>query len=406
MKIVDVSSVGKIYKLSNQDKPSLRNGLKSLLHKSESKSYEALADISFSINKGDKLGIIGNNGAGKSTLLKILSRITQPTSGKIEVNGKVASLLEVGTGFHPELTGRENIFLNGAILGMQKNEIREQFDEIVDFAGPQIAKFLDTPVKRYSSGMYVRLGFAISAHLNPEILIVDEVLAVGDADFQKKSLGKMKEVASQEKTILFVSHNLTAVQNLCNKSLHLEKGRIKQFGETGQILNRYMAENQTRKLIHEYLDVDSAIGNDQIRLKYADIQPQLEDGIDYWTTNNSFDLRFDFWSLLHQANLNVSIHVYAITGECIFNIGSPIQSFGKGIITTKVTIPGNFLNDGNYYISIMVVQDGTKVLYNFEELFEFEIADYRENTAWYGKWPGYVRPSFPISIDQLTIDTI
>jgi lipopolysaccharide transport system ATP-binding protein len=348
------------------------------------------------------LGIIGNNGAGKSTLLKILSRITQPTSGKIFVHGKVASLLEVGTGFHPELSGRENIFLNGAILGMSRNEIKSQFDEIVDFAGPQISQFLDTPVKRYSSGMYVRLGFAISAHLNPEILIVDEVLAVGDADFQKKSLGKMKEVAAQEKTILFVSHNLTAVQNLCNKTLHLENGKVKQFGETGAILNSYMAENQSRILEHKFIDYNIAPGNDLIKLNYAKINPQLDPSIDYWTTNDSFTINFDFWSFIKLANLNISLHVFASTGECIFNIGSEIKEFERGIISSQIDIPGNFLNDGNYYISIMVVEDGTKVLYNFENLFEFEIADYRVNTSWFGKWPGYVRPNFPIRIFQST----
>mgnify|MGYP000019230592 CR=1 FL=1 len=406
MKIVDVKSVGKIYKLSNQDKPSLKNGLTSFFNKSPIKTYVALNDVSFSLNKGDKLGIIGNNGAGKSTLLKILSKITQPTTGSIHVSGKIASLLEVGTGFHPELTGRENIFLNGAILGMRKSEIKEQFDEIVDFAGPQISQFLDTPVKRYSSGMYVRLGFAISAHLNPDILIVDEVLAVGDADFQRKSLGKMKEVASQEKTILFVSHNLTAVQNLCNKSLHLEKGRVKNFGETGQVLNLYMSENQTKKLIHEYQHLDEAPGNEFVRLRYAEVSPNLTEGVDYWTTNNSFNVKFEFWSLLNNVNLNISLHVYAITGECIFNIGSPIHLFQNGIISASVTIPGNFLNDGNYYISIMVVQDGSKVVYNFEELFEFEIADYRENSAWFGKWPGYVRPNFPIVIGQKSVENL
>jgi lipopolysaccharide transport system ATP-binding protein len=402
MKIVEVESVGKTYKLSNNDSPSYKNGLKSFFNSESKQVFNALTDVSFSINKGDKLGIIGNNGAGKSTLLKILSRITQPTKGNIYVRGKVASLLEVGTGFHPELSGRENIFLNGAILGMTKNEIKSQFDEIVDFAGPQIAQFLDTPVKRYSSGMYVRLGFAISAHLNPEILIVDEVLAVGDADFQKKSLGKMKEVAAQEKTILFVSHNLTAVQNLCNKTLHLENGKVKHFGETGAILNSYMAENQSRKLNHEFENFNDAPGNEIIRLKKAEIFPQLDPTIDYWTTQNSFTITFDFWSLLKSANLNISLHVFASTGECIFNIGSEIKEFESGIIATKIDIPGNFLNDGNYYISVMVVQDGSKVLYNFENLFEFEIADYRENTSWFGKWPGYVRPNFPINIVQLT----
>jgi len=192
MNIVEVNNITKKYNLNQMTEPiSLRNGIKSIFKKKEkAKDYYALNDVSFSIQKGDKLGIIGNNGAGKSTLLKILSKITNPSSGSIQVKGKVASLLEVGTGFHPELSGRDNIYLNGAILGMSRREISAQFDEIVEFAGPQISNFLDTPVKRYSSGMYVRLGFAISAHLNPEILIVDEVLAVGDADFQKSLLGK------------------------------------------------------------------------------------------------------------------------------------------------------------------------------------------------------------------------
>lgn len=406
MNIVEVNNITKKYNLNRLSEPvSIRNGIKSIFEKKEkSKDYYALNDVSFSINKGDKLGIIGNNGAGKSTLLKILSKITKPTSGSIQVRGKVASLLEVGTGFHPELSGRENIFLNGAILGMSKNEIKAQFDEIVDFAGPQIANFLDTPVKRYSSGMYVRLGFAISAHLNPEILIVDEVLAVGDADFQKKSLGKMKEVAANEKTILFVSHNLTAVSNLCNKTLHLEKGLVKQMGDTAIILKNYMSEVQSKKMYYAADSFQSALGNDLIKLKYAEIKPELGNGIDYWTINNPFNLHFEFWNTMDNVDLNVSVHLYASTGECIFNIGNQSKTFKSGIISTNINIPANFLNDGSYFLSIMVVKDSSIVLVNFEELFEFEIADYRENTTWYGKWPGYVRPIFPIQMNQVSTD--
>jgi lipopolysaccharide transport system ATP-binding protein len=252
--------------------------------------------------------------------------------------------------------------------------------------------------------MYVRLGFAISAHLNPEILIVDEVLAVGDADFQKKSLGKMKEVAAQDKTILFVSHNLTAVQNLCNKTLHLEKGTVKNFGDTGEILNLYMAESQSKKFKHFFDTPNSAPGNEFVKLKYAEVIPTLDQLIGYWTVNNSFSINFDFWSILDTANLNISLHVYATTGECIFNIGSPVKTYSKGIISSKIEIPGNFLNDGSYYISIMIVQDASKVIYNFEDLFQFEIADYREDTTWYGKWPGYVRPNFPIEMKQATTE--
>lgn len=203
----------------------------------EQEEFWALRDVNFSVNQGDRVGIIGHNGAGKSTLLKILSKITEPTSGRVTIKGRVASLLEVGTGFHPELTGRENIFLNGAILGMKRHEIKAAFDSIVDFAG--VDKFLDTPVKRYSSGMYVRLGFAISAHLSPEILIIDEVLAVGDADFQKKCLGKMRDVSESGRTILFVSHNLAAVQSLCNRAFYFEHGRLKLQGDTTHVVNNY-----------------------------------------------------------------------------------------------------------------------------------------------------------------------
>ncbi|MFM7021021.1 MAG: polysaccharide ABC transporter ATP-binding protein [Aquirufa sp.] len=404
MNIVEVNNITKKYNLNQMTEPvSLRNGVKSLFKKKEkAKDYYALNDVSFSIQKGDKLGIIGNNGAGKSTLLKILSRITNPTAGNIQVKGKVASLLEVGTGFHPELSGRDNIYLNGAILGMSKREITAQFDEIVEFAGPQIANFLDTPVKRYSSGMYVRLGFAISAHLNPEILIVDEVLAVGDADFQKKSLGKMKEVAANDKTILFVSHNLTAVSNLCNKTLHLERGKVKQMGETGQVLKNYMSEVQSKKMLYTSDTFAAGLGNELIRLKYAEIIPQLAPGLDYWTVNDAFRLKFEFWNTLNDVELNVSIHLYASTGECIFNIGNKAQKFNEGIVSTQVEIPGNFLNDGSYFLSIMVVKNSSIVLVNFDELFEFEIADYREDTTWYGKWPGYVRPNFPILMKQET----
>jgi lipopolysaccharide transport system ATP-binding protein len=201
----------------------------------------ALEDINFKVNQGEVLGIIGRNGAGKSTLLKLLSKVTSPTKGNIKVKGRIASLLEVGTGFHPELTGRENIFLNGAILGMSKSEIKSKFDEIVDFSG--VEKYIDTPVKRYSSGMYVRLAFGVAAHLEPEILIVDEVLAVGDAEFQKKCLGKMKDVSGQGRTVLFVSHNMVAMNSLCKSAIFLERGKIKLIGKTSDIIAEYLNIN-------------------------------------------------------------------------------------------------------------------------------------------------------------------
>jgi len=400
--IVSVSSISKKYKLSSTKKEVNQTFFNKIFKKKVIDEYWAVSDVSFSLNKGDKLGIIGNNGAGKSTLLKILSKITKPTTGKVVIRGKVASLLEVGTGFHPELSGRENIYLNGAILGMSKNQITQQFDEIVEFAGDQIIKFLDTPVKRYSSGMYVRLGFAIAAHLDPDILIVDEVLAVGDADFQKKSLGKMKEVASNDKTILFVSHNLTAVANLCNKTLHLERGYVKQFGETGEVLNNYLSALQNNLFEQSFDHINIAPGNDLVRLKYAKLTPNLFGKQLIADVRNSLKIDLEFWNLVDNQNLNISLHVFASTGECIFNVGSLTNLSNKGVIQASLTIPGYFLNDGNYLVSFMVVKDKSIVLYNFEEVFNFEIADYREDTNWYGKWPGYVRPQFDFPIQQVS----
>jgi lipopolysaccharide transport system ATP-binding protein len=214
--------------------------------RSGTEEFWALRNVSFELRQGEVLGIIGRNGAGKSTLLKILSRITEPSTGQVRIRGRVASLLEVGTGFHPELTGRENIFLNGAILGMKRAEIKRKFDEIVDFA--EIEKFLDTPVKRYSSGMYVRLAFAVAAHLEPEILIVDEVLAVGDVEFQKKCLNKMSEVASGGRTVLFVSHNLTAVADLCTRALLLQKGEVRQVGTPDEVIATYIEQSNTNRI--------------------------------------------------------------------------------------------------------------------------------------------------------------
>lgn len=241
--IITLENVGKRYRIGTSEPyVSLRDSIMETFSKKsrqQKDEFWALQDISFNVAKGESLGVIGRNGAGKSTLLKILSQITPPTTGKITIGGRVASLLEVGTGFNPELTGRENVYLNGAILGMSRAEIKKKFDEIVDFAG--IEKFLDTPVKRYSSGMYVRLAFAVAAHLEPEILIIDEVLAVGDADFQKKCIGKMEQVTREDgRTILFVSHNLLLIQTLCANSILLQNGKIKKIGETNEVINSYI----------------------------------------------------------------------------------------------------------------------------------------------------------------------
>ena len=253
--VIKVENLGKKYIISHQQERytalrdvmanAAKKAVKKVIGKSETlpkkEEFWALKNVDFEVSQGDRIGIIGRNGAGKSTLLKLLSRITEPTEGKIKIKGKVASLLEVGTGFHPELTGRENVYLNGAIMGMSKKEILKKFDEIIEFAG--VEKFLDTPVKRYSSGMYVRLAFAVAAHLDPEILLVDEVLAVGDAQFQKKSLGKMEEASEKEgRTILFVSHNMAAIKKLCSLVCWIDDGRIKMIGNTSSIVDEYLEE--------------------------------------------------------------------------------------------------------------------------------------------------------------------
>jgi lipopolysaccharide transport system ATP-binding protein len=242
---IKVDNISKRYLIGDTSSGSLRETIANVFSSREKKKTEdfwALKDISFNVMRGDAIGIVGKNGAGKSTLLKVLSRITEPTKGRIEIDGRISSLLEVGTGFHPELTGRENVFLNGTILGMSRAEVRSKFDEIIAFSG--VEKFLDTPVKRYSSGMKVRLAFAVAAHLDPEILIIDEVLAVGDAEFQKKCLGKMEDVAGEGRTILFVSHNMNAVRQLCTRGIFLSNGQVVGSGDINDIIDLYLQNNQ------------------------------------------------------------------------------------------------------------------------------------------------------------------
>jgi lipopolysaccharide transport system ATP-binding protein len=400
MKAISIENISKKYILSHKKKKyqNLKESVSGFLgelftSKDEEETKEvfwALQNVSFDIEQGDRIGIVGSNGAGKSTLLKILSRITEPTSGQVNVNGRMASLLEVGTGFHPDLTGRENIFLNGAILGMKQQEIKRQFDEIVSFAG--IEKFLDTPVKRYSSGMYVRLGFAIAAHLEPEILIVDEVLAVGDSEFQKKCLGKMKDVSSSGRTILFVSHNSTAIQGLCNKAAFLQKGSLIKYGEVGEVLHDYMTSISKFQLQQNWETPDNAPGNDQVRIKNIEVIPEFVNGSKNIDVRTPLKINIEFWNMLESAHLNLSIFLYNMTGECVFNVGSQAKTFSKGLIKGMLEIPANFLNDGSYYISAMIVKDTADPIYFMEDAISFDVADWREGTNWYGKWPGAVRP--------------
>src|ERR1035441_8977664 len=288
----------------------------------------ALRDVSFEVKQGEILGIIGRNGAGKSTLLKVLSRVTAPTTGEVRVKGRIASLLEVGTGFHPELTGRENIFLNGAILGMTKMEIRAKLDEIIAFA--EVEKFIDTPVKRYSSGMYVRLAFAVAAHLDPEILIVDEVLAVGDASFQKKCLGKMGEVAQGGRTVLFVSHNMVAVQSLCRRALLLSEGRLVDEGSAAAVVSGYLRLTHGREEALEWDSPERAPGIDALRVKRVQILPGIANADGLLTMQTPVRVETDFWVLESDVQLHLTYHLLNDQGIVVLTTGSPSARRERG----------------------------------------------------------------------------
>ena len=349
----------------------------------------ALKDINFEVKQGEVLGIIGKNGAGKSTLLKLLSRVTTPTTGNIKINGRVASLLEVGTGFHPELTGRENIFLNGAILGMTKSEVRSKFDEIVDFAG--VNKYIDTPVKRYSSGMYVRLAFAVAAHLEPEILIVDEVLAVGDAEFQKKAIGKMHDVSRNDgRTVLFVSHNLIAVRNLCSTGIMLESGIIKNLGEINLIIDNYLSNEFIKNIKNNRWEFTDEPGNDLIKMRSAFI---IHDH-DKITVKRSFDIVTEFWNLHENTKINVSMVIWDKNHSPVFNISTDSSFLKNGLYKAIFHIPGNLMNDGLYRTQYIFVKDSSTAIYIHDDACSFEIFEDRTSSGWHGKWIGAVRPVF------------
>lgn len=361
----------------------------------------ALKDINFEVEHGEVLGIIGRNGAGKSTLLKILSRTTAPTTGSVKIKGRVASLLEVGTGFHPELSGRENIYLNGAILGMTKREIQRKFDEIVDFAG--VERYIDTPVKRYSSGMYVRLAFAVAAHLEPEILIVDEVLAVGDAEFQKKCLGKMKDVSEKEgRTVLFVSHNMAAVQSLCAKALYLKHGQIQQYGSVNDVMQHYLnafSVNQLKLTWDSHRHVNDFTG--RLKMSRVEVVPDYLTEQEIIYTNTPFKIEFEFISDISDEYLLINFQLKTMNEEVVFHIDSTELIIYKGSYIAVCNVPPNFLNDGYYRVTrIQFITQHSRVEHRFEEELCFEIKDYRTKAYWHGKWPGVTRPidiiTFPV----------
>lgn len=377
------------------------------LRRSDAETIWALKDINFEVQPGEVYGFIGPNGAGKSTLLKILSRITEPTTGRVDIYGQVGSLLEVGTGFHPELTGRENIFLNGAILGMRRGEIERKFDEIVAFS--EVEKFIDTPVKYYSSGMYMRLAFSIAAHFEPEVLIVDEVLAVGDAQFQKKCLGKIGQVAKQGRTILFVSHNMIAVQSLCEQVMWLNSGRIVEAGPANQVVRNYFKSAAAPDQITEesWEDPSSAPGNEIVRIRRIRVRPA-----DGWseplTMTTPVLVDVEFWNMAAGGELHVTLHVYTEQDVIAFTTGSALDSpwfqagMPAGLFRCTCYIPGGLLNAGRHRFVIFVVRETSSVVLQRASAVSFEIIDLqqREGSS-FGKEPGVVAPVLKWTTDKI-----
>jgi len=366
----------------------------------------ALKDINFTIQPGEVIGVIGNNGAGKSTLLKVLSRITYPTNGKVELNGRVSSLLEVGTGFHPELTGRENVYLNGTILGMTKKEIDRKFDEIVEFSG--VSKFIDTPVKFYSSGMRVRLAFSVAAHLEPEILLIDEVLSVGDAAFQRKSLGKMEEVSKRGRTVLFVSHNMGAVRSLCTRGILLKDGQLALDGEVDQVINAYLTGNEVSaegKVIFSEQDIpdDNEFGILSVELLTLTGEVKSTFQID-----EGFEIHIKYKIIEAVKNQRINLRFITSLGETVFATYEDAQ-IREGYIREPGTykaichIPPNLLNNLTYRIRIGFDSPGYKVLIPGKEYLGVDIVDTSEAYRYVeGAFDGPIRPKADWSVEDIS----
>jgi lipopolysaccharide transport system ATP-binding protein len=369
----------------------------------------ALKDVSVELQAGDILGIVGPNGSGKSTFLKIIGRVTRPTVGRALISGRVGSLLEVGTGFHSELTGRENVFLNGAILGMPRTEISRQFDEIVDFSG--VESYLDTPVKRYSTGMYMRLAFAVAAHLNTDILLVDEVLAVGDAAFQRKCLGAMESAARGGRTVIFVSHNLAAIQSLCNRVVWLRSGEVVDDGRPASVVANYLHSfSGGIQTDRSWADATVAPGNDQVRIRRARVRIDGDAAAGPITMRTPIAVEVEYWNLSQSAFLNVYIQIASEAGTVAFESNPPGLSargdapLDAGLYRSSCLIPGDLLNAGTYRVVMFFVRDGLDRVYQDESLLTFEVQDTPDlRSGWFGEIAGVVRPRLKWTTELLSL---
>jgi lipopolysaccharide transport system ATP-binding protein len=404
---ISARGVGKRYRIGVQQRyKSLRDTLVAAVKRpfrnggANPGSFWALDDVSFEVKRGEAIGLIGRNGAGKSTLLKILSRITEPTTGRVEVEGRVGSLLEVGTGFHPELTGRENIFLNGAILGMKRAEIVRKFDEIVAFS--EVEKFLDTPVRHYSSGMYTRLAFAVAAHLEPEILVVDEVLAVGDAAFQRKCLGKMSDVTSEGRTVIFVSHNMGAINRLCQSVVWLDKGRIVEQGATGDVVAHYLTNNSVDRGFCEWPDGIANAGVDEFKLLAIRIHGPTGTVTPNVDVRLPFSISFDYRVEKPLSHLRVGFVLATADGTIVFdsydsdakeNEASGLHGpRAPGPYQVRCEVPGNLLLFGHYTLSINAGIPGVKNLLYLENALSLTIEQMEVVGDAYAQPVGVIKP--------------
>jgi lipopolysaccharide transport system ATP-binding protein len=406
--MIEATGVSKRYRIGAQRLPyrTLQESLRDLISfgRSRSENFYALRDVSFNVEQGESLAVIGRNGAGKTTLLKILSRVTPPTAGRISLRGRVASLLEVGTGFHPELTGRENIFLNGSILGLKNREIKAKMEAIVEFSG--VEKFLSTPIKRYSSGMQLRLAFAVAAHLEPEILIIDEVLAVGDAEFQKKCLGKMEEVSRSGRTVLFVSHNMSAVTSLCRKAMLLDQGSVVATGDVEEVVTTYLkGETDGQNGERRY---EPVLGDQHVRLRAVRLRGQDGNVQQHFKVTEPVRIEIEAEVLSAECNPVPAIRINEVSGATILVSTHPDKqpADGTGLCRFDVTIPGNLFNEGVFSLGLSIsTLLPEKVHVADYRVMSFEMIDDLTavtRNAYTGKFPGYFRPLFEWSTQKLS----